>query len=417
MKKYKDETIKSRLDRAIDGGDVNLADQLTARLLEMEGLTAKTDVPEWRYGGEKWNRGRAGGKRRRLFISLAAVMAAILSIGTIAYASGMLFPEIKNGDGSATPVNAAIDSKEYRAAQEYNQYLDSLTEEALAETADYSADAVYDLPQKVEAICQKYGLKYATEKHAFTSYEEVERQLSDRGLSGILSRELADALKHTIKNSRGGYYFDDGNLHLEMEVPNQDPAQGNIILSIDLTPEGSFPWMGFEPNTGPENRQKETVPLESNSGDLFTGVVDGMRVSAFGKTGRYFVTVGAVKDFAKEETDKYNQQLNTINDTYDQKIKTETKLSGRKALEEKVSGAIAEADKKDPKLMEKAFAGSSTAAYKKLLKQYGNLSDQEVRIWIEYMDAMETFSLEEPETTIEDLKTCLEKIDFSQFTD
>lgn len=415
MKKYKDEMIKNQLDQAIEEGDVNLADQLTAKLLELEGLAAKTDVPKWRYGK---GCGRAGGKRRRLLISLAAVMAAILTIGTVAYASGILFPEIKNEDGSATPVNAAMDSKEYRAAREYNRYLDSLTEEELAKTADRSADAVYDMPQKVKEICQEYGLKYATEGQAISSYEDMENQLAIRGLSGILNRQLADALKSTISQSSGGYSFDDGNLHLEMEIADQNQAQGNTILSIDLTPEGSFPWMGFESNTGPKEQQKKTVQIETNSGITFIGTVDEMRVSAFGKAGRYFVTVHAARDFAQEDLDQYNRQLDGINRMYDKKIKEETKLSGREALEEKVSAAIDTADKEEPQLMKEAFAeNGNAAAYEKLLKQYGNLSDEEVRIWDAYMAELNHLSLEEPEVAIQDLKACLEKINFDRFTE
>ena len=68
--------------------------------------------------------------------------------------------------------------------------------------------------------------------------------------------------------------------------------------------------------------------------------------------------------------------------------------------------------------MKEAFAeNGNAAAYEKLLKQYGNLSDEEVRLWDAYMAELNHLSLEEPEVAIQDLKACLEKINFDRFTE
>lgn len=42
------------------------------------------------------------------------------------------------------------------------QYLDGLDEKEKQQLYDLSENAVYDVPGKVKALCEKYGLRYAS---------------------------------------------------------------------------------------------------------------------------------------------------------------------------------------------------------------------------------------------------------------
>lgn len=380
------EEIKKRLDQAIDAGDIEMADRLTTELLEQQKQEPKKHMPDQFSeslakkaccSGEK----RTAKKRRKLFIALAAVLIAILSIGTIAYASGIIFPKIENKDGSDTPVNAALDSAEYKAAKEYNQYLDSLSDEELEKTADYRDDAVYDLPGKVKEICKKYHLKYAAKMTEFKDYREVVKELKARELSGLLGEKLKKSLKETMKASTAGYYFDDGNLHLEIVVDDGDDQKENGILTLNVAPEGSFPWMGFSSNQGASDDEEKTLyTLQSKDGILFTCAEDGDNVRAFGKTGNHYITIGVSKTWTEAQDKAFEKQRSKLMATLDRSVQEKTELDSYLQLQEKLGKGIKTASEENPKAMQKALEGDSKL-YWSLMNKYGGLTAQEQELY------------------------------------
>lgn len=398
------ENMKWQLEQAIQCENTDLAEELTKELLKAQGLKEASAMPVnfVKEIAHKSQRRNAAFKRKRLVIAIAATMILILSIGTIAYAAGFLFPETQNKNGSKTPVNAALDSTEYRAAQEYNQYLDSLTDE---ERLNVNETSLYDFPQKVKEICAKYNLNYATKQTQFTSFNDLKKELKNRGYFEILPEEWEAKIEETMKDCSAGYYLDDGTVHLEIQTEEER------ITSLNLAPKGSFPWMGFGSNEGTEYMGKKIAPYILQTKDNITfaciGGTEDMR--AFALIGNHYVTVklgATATDKMFEESEK---QWSLIDDL----VRKETGLKDFGALNEKISKGYDVALKKAPDPMKKAIKENDEKQIQALVRQFSPASEKEFAVYEKCIREQDQIDIQPRAITEQEIETYLNQLDFS----
>ena len=378
--------LKEELGRAIEGDDIDTADLITAQLLKLQGLRSRKKVPKGfaeRIAVEGTGfRGKR--EKRKLLFVLAAVLVLMFSVGVISYAAGIFFPYTKNRDGSVTPVNALQESVEFKAAQEYHSYLDHMTEEEWVRLADTSESAIYDVPSKVEEICRKYNLKFATTRTEFSSYGSAEQQLERMGMKSLLGIKLREALKEAEGEIFSGYMFDDGNLHMEVEVDGRD-SQTRSIISIDLTPEGSFPWTGFAPNMGGFDEGRSVDLIQSESGLCFPYIEASEKDSAkvFNKVGKYYITLGVSKALTGRLEQVFEKERTDLMEKLDQTVRTKTGCTDYESLAEKFAVGLGKAVAADAAAVQKAEEEHNWERKRSLLLEYGELTETELDVFDE----------------------------------
>lgn len=374
--------LREELGHAIEAGDVDSADRLTARLLKVQGFVGKKRMPRG-FAKEICRKGNHSGvKKKTRMLLLAAVLTALFSLGVASYASGIFLPQIKNGDGSVTTVNAAQDSDEFKAMQEYNRYLDYLTEAEWRQLADTREKAVYDFPSKVKDICEKYSLKFATEKTELSSYAAAEMQLKKMGLFPLLGDKLRESLDQTAKGQFSGYVFDDGNFHLEAEIKGEG-GPSHLILSINFTPEGSFPWTGFVSNMGDFDEKQGVGLIQKEPGICFSYITNSEQDKAkvFGKAGGYYMTLGISKTLTGSLEQGLEQERIRLMGELDQKVCRETGERDYESLFEKFAIGLAKAAEADNSAVREAEAEHDWELKRKLLLKYGDLTEAELDVY------------------------------------
>lgn len=308
----------------------------------------------------------------------------LFSLGVVSYAAGIFLPQIKNGDGSVTTVNAAQDSDEFKAMQEYNRYLDHLTEAEWRQLADTRAKAVYDFPSEVKEICGKYSLKFATKKTELSSYTDAAMQLKKMGLFPLLGDKLRESLEQTGEGQLSGYVFDDGNFHFEAEIKGEDNGV-HSILSINFTPEGSFPWTGFASNMGDFDEKQGVGLIQKGPGICFSYITNSEQDKAkvFGKAGGYYMTLGISKTLTGSLEQGLEQERIRLMGELDQKVCRETGERDYESLFEKFAIGLAKAAEVDNSAVREAEAEHDWELKRKLLLKYGDLTEAELDVYSE----------------------------------
>lgn len=240
-------------------------------------------------------------QNKTLVIAICCIAAAIVLLAVILGATGM-FSGSSGDESDLSSQVKALKSDEYKAASEYNKYLQGLTDEELEKVTDASGDSVYEAPEKIKEICEKYDLKYAGEMTDLLSWNSVEKALKERELTGIMSSSMEKDMKATIEEYGGGYSFDDGNLQLELEAKTE--KGGLYFLSMTITPEGAFPWQAYGTEDFSSKSGGKLFTWEAESGDVFACKTDTSEGTAFGKAGGYYVTL----DLSKSEPEDSDQE-------------------------------------------------------------------------------------------------------------
>lgn len=248
---------------------------------------------------------------KKLVIAVIVIVVAIVAIGIVVLTRG--------GGSSSKPVdpknaaeelmsqNKALSSNEYKASLEYSKYFDTLSDEETDKLMENSADELYQDPDKVKSLCEKYKLKYSTESEELSSWAETEKALKDREFSDIFSEDMAGALKTSADNYGGGYSLNEGNLYLEIEQQND---AGSDLITLEFTPEGVFPWQDSVFEVAKEEKSEATVfSYETGNGDPISCTIEGWEGTAFGKAGGYYiaVTVSKQSEEGSEEPSEITQ--------------------------------------------------------------------------------------------------------------
>lgn len=356
---------------------------------------------------------------RKLVVAVAILIAAAIIVGIAAYATGLFS---KSGTGKSSSISTeeaaqspVLKSKEYEAVKAYNQYLEDLSDEETEKVTDSSEDAVYDVPAKVKELCEKSGLKFATKKKGIESYEELEKELGSRKLTGVLNDDLTQALKTTMEDYEGGNALDDGNLYLEIEKTGKSEEEADTSISLNFSPVGTFPWkaysfdMGTDGASDPDPNAARFYQFSPAKDTDFIGTTELSDGTAFGKAGKYYVTMTISKDLSEKESDAYEK----AQETRDQKIKKETGLDGMDELEEKVSSGLEAASKEDKAALQKAIDNNDAAKYQELQKKYTKASDKEFQLYQECKKELAQYE-DKIAVTQKDIETYLKALDFSK---
>ena len=210
-------------------------------------------------------------------------------------------------DEEVSRINAIRGSGEFNALYEYIEYLQSLEGDYVCEDG-----ALYDDTDKVKELADKYGLKYAKTRIDFNSVDDV-----------LNEKVVPDEIKAYLKDSKdfSGYAFDDGNMHLEFVV--SDTEMTDVIVSLNFTPEGSFPWPGYSPELGVE--MEEGYYLTTDTGNTF--VCTGKdNVYCFGKMDSHYITVGFQKTTTEKADQLYSRDRDKLYAELDSKVQHETRF-------------------------------------------------------------------------------------------
>lgn len=243
---------------------------------------------------------------KKLVIALVVIIIAIVAVGIVFFMGGKSDSapsdpaEAKKAVDQVVSENSALESNEYKAAIEYNEYFDTLSDEETDKLMENNANAIYDAPDQVKKLCEKYNLKYSEKATELTSWTEVEKAVKDKSFTEIFSEDLMSALKTSADQYGGGYSLDQGNLYLEMEA-EKDGA--TALITMDITPEGVFPWQDsmFAVAKGDESG-KIVFTYKTGNDDPFSCVIDGWEGTAFGKAGGYYISI-VVSNQSSSETD------------------------------------------------------------------------------------------------------------------
>lgn len=130
--------------------------------------------------------------RRRMF-ALAAALVGVLTFGAVAYATDMfgLGDTTYLGDGVQT--SSIEDSNQYKAMEEYREYLNALPEDEYAKleeerrakkaTTNEGFNNNYLAPEKVKELCEKYDLKCEQKE---TIVDSADKMFAEAGLGNLL---------------------------------------------------------------------------------------------------------------------------------------------------------------------------------------------------------------------------------------
>lgn len=232
-------------------------------------------------------------KNKTLVIAVCCVAAAVIILAIILGATG-IFSGSSGSESELSTQVKALKSDEYKAALEYNKYLEGLTDAEMEKITDSSGDSVYEAPEKIKELCGKYDLKYAGKMTDLLTWNSVEKALKERELSGIMSASMEKDMKATTEDYGGGFAFDDGNLQLELE--SETEKGGLYFLSLTISPEGSFPWQGYGMDDFSSKNSGQLFASKTDSGEVFACRIDTSEGIAFGKAGDYYVTLVLSKD-------------------------------------------------------------------------------------------------------------------------
>lgn len=351
-------------------------------------------------------------KNKGLIMGICCTAAAILLIGGISGAAG-IFSVSRTADSNEALLNQveALNSNEYKAVAEYNRYLDGLTDEEMEKVIDTSDDAIYEAPGKVKELCETYGLKQASEMTELLSWENVEAAMKERKLTGIMDAAMEKMMKRTAEEYGGGYAFDDGNLYLELDAGGGSKTESPMLISIAISPEGTFPWQGYsvEAEKGAEDGS-QLFSCSTKDGEPFACRIDSSEGIAFGKVGSFYLTMVVSKDQSDEQIEQYEKELARA----EEQIKKETGLSGMDELEEKVYSGLETAWEKEPEAMQQALDQDDSEQYEALEKKYSQASEEEIQMYETYHKALDEYD-KEPELTQEELEAWLNHFNFAKF--
>ena len=185
------------------------------------------------------NRSRTASLRRALLIA-AIIATLLLLVGCVAMIMGL--NELKIGNftyktldggiksGDFISLQGYIDSDNYKAAQEWNQFLSkydpdgSLLKEAeeigYIPPIDYMAYLCYtqDMVKKIDDICSKYNLELLGPTYGPTHLTNVSTEiLAPLGIDSITAPST-----DTDINLENGYYYRDGSFALEGDLDYSD---------------------------------------------------------------------------------------------------------------------------------------------------------------------------------------------------
>ncbi|MCQ4636978.1 hypothetical protein NE619_09565 [Anaerovorax odorimutans] len=351
---------------------------------------------------------------KKLLIAVIGLAAVLIIVGIVAAATGVFSGGGKSGSGKVDK-SSLLESSEYKAAAEYNTYLDGLSDEEMEKVVDTSEDAIYDVPAKVKEICEKYGLKYAAKSTVLSSYDQVEKELEARKLSGVLGADLSKTLQETMKEYDGGYALDDGNLNLEIEEENSDA--NNVFIYLNISPEGAFPYLSPSFSAPDKDEEPQSVEeavkdftFQPQKGAEFACRTEGSDGTAFGKAGDYYITMAITREQSDAKSDEYEKALAKA----DEKVKKEAGLDSLDELEEKVYSGLETAWEKEPEAMQEALDSGDQQQYQALQKKYSEASKKEIALFEGCKKELESYE-KEVAVTEKDVKEYLDKIDFSKF--
>lgn len=404
------EDIKRKLNKAIDEGDIALADQLSAELAPIEIPAMPQDfASRIRALSEQNKKGTATIKKRRIRrrpVVLAAALVALLAFATVAYAAGLLFPSIGFNDGTANTVNAALDSKEYKAASEYASYLNQnykKLETAVYDPVDYP---IYADADKVKELSKKYQLTYAARRTDITSLDQVPSAMKANHIPDFLGTSLAGAVANPILfDKETAFIFDDGNFFVSYILPSKDKASGDTPVSISYTPKGSFPWNGFclAPGEGTDLlHQDQVFTYTTRAGQDFICVPKkatetGSKIigySCFADTGDGYVTVSIDRLTSAANEQKYQNLRNAVDEKYGQQSQSKLGIDLEELQDRVVSQWTERAWEKDYKAMEKSCLATTDPEEADRLSaqleaKYSTATPEEKELYQAWQDSLE----------------------------
>lgn len=218
-----------------------------------------------------------------------------------------VYPGMSTSEGNISRINAIRGSDEFNALSEYIEYLQSLE-------GDYECEdgALYDDTDKVKELADKYGLKYAKTRTDFSSADDV-----------IDEKVIFDETKAYLKDSKdfSGYAFDDGNIYLEFATA--DTEMTDMIVSLNITPEGSLPWPGYSPELGVE--MEEDYYLTTDAGNTFV-CTGGEHAYCFTKIDSHYITVGFQKTTTEKADQLYSNNRDELYAELDSKVQQDTRF-------------------------------------------------------------------------------------------
>ena len=249
--------------------------------------------------------------KRILAAAACLYICAVVSLPVMAaWGWEFRFPvylDTNTSDGNVSRINAVRGSDEFNALSEYIEYMQSLD-------GDYECEdgALYDDADKVKELADKYGLKYAKTRTDFSSADDV-----------LDEKMISDEIKTYLKDSKdfSGYAFDDGNIHLEFIVP--DTEMTDMIVSLNITPEGSFPWPGYSPELGVE--MEEDYYLTTDAGNTFV-CTGSEHACCFTKMNSHYITVGFQKTTTEKADQLYRSDRDKLYAELDSKVQHETRF-------------------------------------------------------------------------------------------
>ncbi|MCI7300237.1 MAG: hypothetical protein SOR93_03070 [Clostridiales Family XIII bacterium] len=349
---------------------------------------------------------------RKLLLIVIALAVVLVIVGIVAAVTGVFSGGGKSGSAK-TADSSLLQAPEYKASAEYEAYLDGLSDEELDKVIDTSDEAIYEAPAKVKELCETYGLKYAAKATDLTSYEQVEKELEARKLSGFLGDELSKQLQTTMKEYDGGYVFDDGELYLEIE--QEDEERGNVLLLLNITPKGVFPYQSSSFQAQEKDAAPQTVEdmmknftYQPKSGGDFICRTQGPDGTAFGKAGDYYITMAMTREPSDAKSEEYEKAVEKL----DEKVKKAVGIDSLDELEEKVYSGIQTAWEKEPDAMQEALDNDDKQQYQALQDKYTTTSKEELALYEECKKELEP---QEVYVTEQDLQDTLNKLDFSKF--
>ena len=349
---------------------------------------------------------------RKLLFAVIALAVVLVIVGIAAAATGVFSGGGKSGSAK-TADSSLLQSPEYKASAEYEAYLDGLSDEELDKVIDTSDEAIYEAPAKVKELCEKYGLKYAAKATDLTSYEQIEKELEARNLSGFLGEDLSKQLQATMKEYDGGYAFDDGELYLEIE--QEDEEQGSLLLLLNITPKGTFPYQSSsfqaqDKDAAPQTIEEmtKTFTYQPKTGGDFVCRTQGPDGTAFGKAGDYYITIALTREPSDTKSEEYEKAVEKV----DAKIKKAVGIDSMDELEEKVYSGVQTAWEKEPEAMQEALDNDDKQQYQELQNKYTTASKEELALYEECKKELEP---KEVLVTEQDLQDILSKMDLSKF--
>lgn len=377
LKQYNVKTLKVMLDEAMEQGNIGQVDAISQEIIQREGLEVTAAMPEQfaekiiGLAQEQESLKRAGRKwtARKPILILAASLVLLLGLGTAAYAAGFLFPAYQVSQETSRVFPFSQNTSQYKAALEYAEYIDEASIESYYDPDEHP---IYMDEKKVAELCEKYGLRCATQKLPLKSMGEIREQTEKSGLEQMLSEdvfsEIESALAECNQKNAGedpadyaadayDYVLDDGTLRLFW---NHKDKKANYSLTV--VPKGAFPYMGrqYEGSAFLSQKLEGAYSYTSKQGTEFYCIpASSMASAAPTLTGYVAFAAADDKTIVIEMNGEFDdiqaeKEWKAIDQRYDEKAKKELGPAGLDQLTEKAEAWRAVAMEEDLAALNKA---------------------------------------------------------------